>query len=136
MIDAILSGRIYGTPAEKTSGKTGKPFATAKVRAATGEGESLFVNVIAFDGSVCAGLLALGDGDSVSLSGALTPKVWTDRDGQARPALDLVAHGLLTSYHVTRKRKAIQPEQEGVKAALLRQPADRADDLDDGPMPF
>jgi single-stranded DNA-binding protein len=135
MIDAILSGRIYGAPAEKTSGKTGKPFVTCKVRTAAGDGESLFVNVIAFDSSVCAGLLALGDGDSVSLSGALTPKVWTDRDGHARPALDLVAHGLLTSYHVTRKRKAMQPEQEGQQQ---RQPYRRGDyaadpgELDDG----
>lgn len=134
MIDAILSGRIYGTPAEKTSGKTGKRFVTAKVRAAAGDGETLFVNIIAFDGNVCAGLLALGDGDSCSLSGALTPKVWTDRDGQARPALDLVAHGLLTSYHVTRKRKAMQPADQDDAKAPRRQQVEP--DFDDGEMPF
>lgn len=133
MIDALITGRIYGTPAEKTSGKTGKRFVTAKVRAATGDGESLFVNIIAFDSSVCAGLLALGDGDSVSLSGALTPKVWTDRDGQARPALDLVAHGLLTSYHVTRKRKAMQAHQDDAKAPQRQQVEPG---FDDGEMPF
>lgn len=133
MIDAILSGRIYGAPAEKTSGKTGKRFVTCKVRAAAGDGESLFVHVICFDGSVCAGLLALGDGDSVSLSGALTPKVWTDRDGHARPALDLVAHGLLTSYHVTRKRKAMQPAQDDAKAPRRQQVEP---DFDDSAMPF
>ena len=133
MIDAILSGRIYGTPAEKTSGKTGKRFVTAKVRTAAGDGESLFVNIIAFDGSVCAGLLALGDGDSCSLSGALTPKVWVDKNGQARPALDLVAHGLLTSYHVTRKRKAMQPDQDDAKAPRRQQVEP---DFDDGEMPF
>lgn len=60
MIDAILSGRIYGAPAEKTSGKTGKPFVTCKVRTAAGDGESLFVNVIAFDSSVCAGFVVPG----------------------------------------------------------------------------
>lgn len=133
MIDAILSGRIYGTPAEKTSGKTGKRFVTAKVRTAAGDGESLFVHVIAFDDRVCAGLLALGDGDSVSLSGALTPKVWTDRDGQARPALDLVAHGLLTSYHVTRKRKAMQPDQDDAKAPRRQQVEP---DFDEDVVPF
>ena len=133
MIDAILSGRIYGTPAEKTSGKTGKRFVTAKVRTAAGDGESLFVHVIAFDDRVCAGLLALGDGDSVSLSGALTPKVWVDKNGQARPALDLVAHGLLTSYHVTRKRKAMQPDQDDAKAP--RRPQVEPD-FDDSAMPF
>ena len=78
-------------------------------------------------------LLALGDGDSVSLSGALTPKVWTDRDGHARPALDLVAHGLLTSYHVTRKRKAMQPDQDDAKAPRRQQVEP---DFDDSAMPF
>jgi hypothetical protein len=46
--------------------------------------------------------MALDAGDSVSLSGVLTPKVW-----QGKPALDLVAHGIITVYHVTRKRKAM-----------------------------
>ncbi|HNA29025.1 MAG TPA: hypothetical protein PK437_03155 [Thiobacillaceae bacterium] len=27
--------------------------------------------------------------------------------GEARPALDLVAHGALTAYHLTRKRRAM-----------------------------
>jgi hypothetical protein len=45
------------------------------------------------------------------LSGALTPKVWTDREGNARPALDLVAHAVLSPYHVTRKRNAVQADR-------------------------
>ena len=68
-----------------------------------------FVSVIAFDDAPCKALLALSDGDSVALSGSLTPKVWTDREGNTRPALDLVAHQVLTSYHVTRKRAAVRP---------------------------
>ena len=107
MIDALIAGRIYGKPTERTS-KTGKPFAIAKVRAATGEGESMFINVIAFDTAPCTALLALGDGDSVALTGSLTPKTWTDKEGNTRPALDLVAHQVLTTYHVTRKRTAMQ----------------------------
>ena len=107
MIDALISGKLYGQPTERTS-KSGKPLALAKVRAAGGDGESLFVNVIAFDAAPCTTLLALGDGDSVALSGSLTPKVWTDKEGNARPGLDLVAHQVLTAYHVTRKRNAMQ----------------------------
>ncbi len=115
MIDGLIAGKLYGTPTEKTA-KTGKPFATAKVRAAAGDGESLFVNVIAFDAGACSALLALGDGDSVALSGALTPKVWSDREGNTKPALDMVAHAVLTAYHVTRKRKAVteRPQCVGV----------------------
>ena len=107
MIDGLVMGRMQGAPAQRAS-KTGKPYATAKVRAATGNGESLFMSVIAFDDAPVAALLALGDGDSVALSGSLTPRVWIDREGQPRPALDMVAHQVLTAYHVTRKRNAMQ----------------------------
>lgn len=124
MIDALIAGKLYGQPKTMTS-KAGKPFATAKVRAAAGEGEALFVNVITFDAGTVAALLALGDGDSVALAGSLTPKVWTDKEGNSRPAVDLVAHKLLTAYHVTRKRKAVQ------KPVSQRQPPDFDDDLSD-----
>lgn len=112
MIDGLIGGKLYGTAEERT-GKSGKAFVTAKVRAAAGDGESLFVNVIAFDDDARAALLALEDGDSVSLSGVLTPKVWTDKNGDTRPALDMVAHVVLTAYHVKRKRQAMQRQAGG-----------------------
>ena len=83
MIDGLIGGKLYGQPTQRIS-KTGKPFAIAKVRAAAGDGESLFVNVIAFDDAPVAALLGLGDGDSVALSGSLTPKVWTDKEGNTK----------------------------------------------------
>lgn len=107
MIDGLIGGKVYGKPVER-KGQSGKHFVTVKVRAAGGDGESLFVNVIAFDADAQAALLALEDGDPVSLSGALTPKVWTDKSGETRPALDMVAHVVLTAYHVKRKRQAVQ----------------------------
>jgi len=124
MIDALIAGKVFGQPRTMTS-KAGKPFATAKVRAAAGESEALFVNVIAFDADTVATLLALSDGDSVALAGSLSPKVWTDREGNSRPAVDLVAHKLLTAYHVTRKRNAVQ------KPVGQRQPPDFDDELSD-----
>jgi len=105
MIDALIQGRIYGQPAQRTS-KAGKPFAVCKVRVAISAEESIFVSCIAFDADPVNALLALSDKDSVSLAGALTPKVWTDRDGNAKPSLDMMVHAVLTPYHVTRKRKA------------------------------
>ena len=107
MIDALVSGRLYGH-AEERAGQNGSSFVTCKVRATANDGDTIFCNVIAFDDQVRHVLLALDDGDSVALSGALTPKVWTDRQGNARPALDLIAHAVLTSYHVAHKRKAVQ----------------------------
>jgi hypothetical protein len=74
MIEGLVSGKVYGRPEQRTSNSTGKPFTVAKVRAATGNGETLFVNVLAFDAAAQAALLALSDGDAVSLAGTLTPK--------------------------------------------------------------
>jgi single-stranded DNA-binding protein len=111
VIDALIAGKLYGTPIERAA-KNGNRFATAKVRVATVTGDGYFVNVIAFARPAVDALLALTDGDSVALSGELTPKIWTDKNGEARPALDLVAHAVLTAYHVSRKRQAIRNESE------------------------
>ncbi len=107
MIDALIAGRLYGQ-AEERSGQSGSTFVTCKVRTPTDDGDTIFCNVIAFDDTVRRALLALDDGDSVALSGALTPKVWTDKQGNTRPAVDLIAHAVLTAYHVTRKQQAAQ----------------------------
>jgi len=63
----------------------GKPYATAKVRVPTREGDALFV----------------------------------DRNGNARPSVDL-AHGVLTPYHVARKRKLIRDIDAARTAGDLR----------------
>jgi single-stranded DNA-binding protein len=107
MIDALIAGKLYGKPTTR-KGKSGKPFVACKVRAATGENETLFVNAIAFDEQVVAALLALDDGDSVSLTGPITPKVWTPPNGgEPRASLDMIVHGILTAYHARRKRQAV-----------------------------
>ena len=109
MIDGLIGGKLTGVAKEHLS-KAGKRFATARLRTPLADGDSIFVSVIAFAESVVDGLLALGDGDSVALSGAITPKVWQPASGEARPAIDLVAHALVTPYHVQRKRLATQPK--------------------------
>ncbi|CAM5539810.1 single-stranded DNA-binding protein [Eoetvoesiella caeni] len=109
MIDALIAGKLYGAPKQGT-GKTGNTYTTAKVKAAAGNGETLLCSVICFDEKAQAALLALDDGDSIAVSGALTPKVWTDKAGDTRPALDLVCHAVLTPYHVKRKRQAASGE--------------------------
>ena len=95
MIDGLVAGQLYGE-AERRTDKAGKAYSLAKVRASTAEGEVLFVNVIAFDDDLCASLHRLYDGDSVALSGSLNPRVWTDKQGNARPALDMVAYRLIS----------------------------------------
>lgn len=118
MIDGLIGGKLHGKPAQR-AGQSGKVFVTAKVRTPLTDGDSIFVNVIAFSESVCAALLALDDADSVALSGALTPKVWTDKSGTAKPALDMVASAITTPYHVQRKKRAVQPGQTPIPAGDL-----------------
>lgn len=97
MIDALVSGRLHGHASERT-GQGGSQYVTARLKAAINDGDTVIVNVIAFADKVRAALLALEDGESVALSGSLTPKVWTDKNGDTRPALDLVAHAMLSAH--------------------------------------
>lgn len=95
MIEGLVGGRLYGE-AQIRTGQNGKRFVTCKVRATTNDGDTIFVNVIAFDEDVQKRLLALSDADSVALSGAITPKVWTDKNGLVKPAIDMVVVRVLS----------------------------------------
>jgi single-stranded DNA-binding protein len=106
VIDGLIAGTVYGKPTERV-GASGKAFVAAKVRAADSDGEGQFVNVVAFDGSVKTALLALSDGDSVSLAGAMKIGTFEARDGTIRVSISMVAHAVLTAYHVRRKRDAV-----------------------------
>lgn len=105
MIDALISGTMHAAAEQKT-GQAGKPFVVCKVRTPMQSGEALFVNVICFDATACAALLALHTGEPVHIAGMLTPKVWTPANGEPRPVLDMQAHAVLTTYAVQRQRKA------------------------------
>src|SRR5260370_3564099 len=102
VIDSLIAGKVYGTPTERV-GASGKAFVAAKVRAADSDGESQFVNIVAFDDAVKAALLALSEGDSVSVAGAMKISTYEARDGTTRISISMVAAAVLTSYHV-RKR--------------------------------
>ena len=81
MIDALLTGKLAANPEART------------------------------DADTVAGLLAMAKDETVALAGEFTPKVWTDRDGNAKPSADLKAHALLTPYHVNRKRQAMASQE-------------------------
>jgi single-stranded DNA-binding protein len=128
VIDALVAGRLHGKPVERTA-KNGARFATCNLRVVTREGEALFANVICFQASAVTALLALNDDDAVAIAGELTPKVWTDRGGTARPALDLTAHSVLSPYRMQRKRQAISDADGGRREAprSVQAPAARED---------
>ncbi len=131
MIDALIQGTLYKVPQARTA-SNGRRFATANVRTPTKDGTAIFVSVIAFAESAVTALLALEDGDAVALAGELTPKVYQPRDGgEPRPSLDLVAHKVLTEYHVARKRKAVagnrddrSPDDERPEPAVNKPPVE------------
>jgi single-stranded DNA-binding protein len=133
-IDALIQGRLHSAPQARTA-KTGSPFVTATVRVPTKDNGSLFASVITFSATVCNALMALQSGDAVSLAGELTPKVYQPKDGgEPRPSLDLVAHAVLTEYHILRKRKAVQEGRHPADASSAP-PADGIADVDDS-IPF
>ena len=127
MIDALVGGKLFKA-AEERRAKSGKTFATANVRAADGDGESLFVNVVAFSDSAKAALLALDDGDSVSLAGTLKIGTYEARDGSVKPKVSMVAQTVQTPYQVTRKRKAAAMATDS-GGPVTREPAMVDDDL-------
>jgi single-stranded DNA-binding protein len=139
VIDALVAGRICGKPQARTA-KNGAPFAVGRIRVATRDGGALFVSVISFSASAVPALLALDDGDSVALAGELTPKVYTAKNGEPRPALDLLAHAVLSEYSVSRKREAAKaaksagPQAES-EAPAEPQPAPGEHEFDDA-LPF
>ena len=106
MIDGLIAGRIYGDPQNREDAN-GKFYSVGKVKAATSGGESLLVSVIVF-GDAAQQFLALSDGDTVALAGSLSPKVWTDKEGQQRPGLDMQVHQVLSMYQLQKKRQQAQ----------------------------
>lgn len=79
------------------------------MRCSMHDGAVIVVSVTAFEPEPMAALLVLNEGDAVSITGPLTLGTWTDNEGQARPSAAMLAHNVLTTYSVNKKRKA-QPE--------------------------
>jgi single-stranded DNA-binding protein len=102
MIDGLIAGRLMGDASRRVD-KAGRSYTVARVLARNKADEEFIVNVIAFDAAAGAALLALGDGDALSLTGSLTPKVWTDKQGNHRPSLDLIATRVMSAHDVGRQ---------------------------------
>lgn len=130
MIEALITGKLHQRAEERTS-KGGRPFVTAKVRAAVSEAEGVFVNVVAFSESAGAALLALEAGDSLALAGTLKPGAWIDREGNPRPSLDLVAAQVMTLYGLKRRRAAAAGADAMVSPMVAGEATQRQHDPED-----
>lgn len=105
MIDVLIAGKLRGTPTVRTSAN-GNPFATFKLAAADKTGESLLCGCIAFSTSVIQAVEKLTDGDSIAVTGEAAISAWLGGDGMERRGLDVAVYGVLTAYHIGRKRRA------------------------------
>ena len=106
MFDVLLSGKLRGTPDVRSS-KNGNPFATFRLNVPTGkDGGYTQASCIAFSTSVIEAMQALTEGDSVAVNGEAVIKTWEGKHG-IRTGLDVTVHGVLTAYHLGRKREAV-----------------------------
>lgn len=94
MIRALVTGSLYGDPQTRTS-QAGKPYVTAKVRADSKDGASVWCSIIAF-GEIADRLMALGNGAALSVSGKAEINGWLDKQGEPKAGLSLVADEVVT----------------------------------------
>lgn len=138
MISALISGKLIVAPTKRV-GQSGKEFTTATIAASSGNGEDVMVSVIAFSTDAQAALGALGKGEGVAVTGKATPKVFTGKDGQSKPALDLVVEVVMTPYQLKVKRdKSTGSSNEPQEKKAPRKPpttTNRTFDHGDGSLP-
>lgn len=115
MIEALMAGKLVGKPDSRMS-RGGTAYVLARLRVPSGSDEVHFVRLTTFSDSACAALLAVDDGDAVAVASTLKAGAWVNRDGAARPNLDMVVAQVLTAYHLQRRRQAMQPSTDACTA--------------------
>ncbi len=99
MIDALIAGKVTVEPSKRL-GQNNHSFVTTRLNAVSQNGDVITVNVIAFDDNVKETLLLLKEGDSVSISGHLNPKVWSNKEGMVKPMLDMIAKRVISLFDI------------------------------------
>ena len=120
MIRVLLTGKLHDAPQERESAN-GNTYAVAKVKADDKNGNWIWASVIAF-GVEAERLLLLDAGDAVSISGRAELSVWTDKEGNSRPNLSVLADEVATlkgrprshKPRALRKAKPQEPPVEGI----------------------
>ena len=126
MIRALVSGVLYDAPKVHT-GKSGKPFATAKVRADGKDGAAVWCSLIAF-GEQAERLATLPTGAALSVSGRAEVSAWLDKSGEPKAGLSLVVDELATLKAKPKPRDDGRPQRGPARQPA---PAGGFDDLDE-----
>lgn len=109
MIRALLTGTLYTAPQARTS-QNGKAFTTGKLKADAGDGNAVWVSLIAFQ-EQAERLATLKAGQAISVSGRAKLTAWLDKAGEPQAGLDVVIDELATLK--ARPRLQPQPVQAG-----------------------
>ena len=127
MIRALASGTLHDAPKVHT-GKSGKPFTTAKVRADGKDGASVWCSIIAFNAEG-ERLATLPAGAALSVSGRADVSAWLDKQGEPKAGLSLVVEELATLKAKPKARHdgSQQPRRHTRQPA----PAGGFDDMED-----
>ena len=100
---AIVSGSIHKAPEERVS-KAGKPFATFKLRENV-NGSTRWWSAIAFDAAAITAVLAMKDGEPISISGEINAEIWTpEASSEPRLSWKITADAILTARQQKRGR--------------------------------
>ena len=125
MIRALIVGELRDDPQERTA-KNGTPYATARASVPMGDAGRVSCSVVAFNETAVTRLLQMRAGASVALAGTLKVAIWQDRDGNHRPALDLVVDEVASTTPKPKKRKSTGTSEQ--PPASGRGPSDLPDD--------
>jgi single-stranded DNA-binding protein len=82
----LITGTLHRDPVTRTA-KTGKAFVTALMRSES-QGETLWVNALAFNEAAQTELMRLKAGESLSVQGAMKVSVF-EKNGEHRASLDV-----------------------------------------------
>ena len=104
MLSVLLEGTLTAAPVSRTSSK-GSTFATAQVRAAGEDGETVWCSCIAFNADAVEALLALRTGDAAAIAGGAALSHWETSAGEHRVGLRVTVQRVLTVYDAGQRRK-------------------------------
>jgi single-stranded DNA-binding protein len=107
----LITGTLHRDPVMRTA-KTGTPFATALLRAES-QGETLWVNVVAFSEAAQAELLGIKTGEALSIQGSLKVSVY-EKNGEHLASPDVVAS------HVLALRQPRREDGRGPRATAIQ----------------
>ena len=104
MIRVLTTGTLYADPQARTS-QAGKPFTTAKLKAESKDGSTVWVSLVAFAG-LDERLATLKAGAAIAVSGRAEVSAYLNKAGEPAAGLSVVVDELAT----LRARQKPKPE--------------------------